>query len=182
MGDGSLQVVTFGCRLNAYESEQVRAQAVADGVTDAVVFNTCAVTAEAVRQARQAIRKARRERPGARLVVTGCAAQIDPGSFAAMPEVDLVLGNAEKAEPGALATMARVHVGDIMRPRESPRYKNAMPNAPVTPANAPNMRSVRLGNAAGKKRSSSNSSAKPTTCEMTTTAKTRARRLAMPPM
>jgi threonylcarbamoyladenosine tRNA methylthiotransferase MtaB len=120
VGDGSLQVVTFGCRLNAYESEQVRAQAVADGVTDAVVFNTCAVTAEAVRQARQAIRKARRERPGARLVVTGCAAQIDPGSFAAMPEVDLVLGNAEKAEPGALATMARVHVGDIMRPRESP--------------------------------------------------------------
>ena len=120
MADGALDVVTFGCRLNAYESEQVRAQAVADGIADTVVFNTCAVTAEAVRQARQAIRKARRERPGARLVVTGCAAQIDPGAFAAMPEVDLVLGNAEKAEPGALASPARVQVGDIMQLRESP--------------------------------------------------------------
>ncbi len=117
---GGVDVVTFGCRLNAYESEQVRAQAVADGITDAVVFNTCAVTAEAVRQARQAIRKARRERPGARLVVTGCAAQIDPGAFAAMPEVDLVLGNAEKAEPGALAITARQSVGDIMQLRQSP--------------------------------------------------------------
>jgi threonylcarbamoyladenosine tRNA methylthiotransferase MtaB len=112
VGDG-VDVITFGCRLNAYESEQVRAQAVADGVTDAVVFNTCAVTAEAVRQARQAIRKARRERPGAQLVVTGCAAQIDPATFAAMPEVDLVLGNAEKARPGALRSLNRVSVGDI---------------------------------------------------------------------
>jgi threonylcarbamoyladenosine tRNA methylthiotransferase MtaB len=120
VADGGLDVVTFGCRLNAYESEQVRAQAAADGITDAVVFNTCAVTAEAVRQARQAIRKARRERPGARLVVTGCAAQIDPGAFAAMPEVDLVLGNAEKAEPGALSAGARVQVGDIMQLRQSP--------------------------------------------------------------
>ena len=67
MGDGGapLDVVTFGCRLNAYESDAIRAQAAADGVTDAVIFNTCAVTAEAVRQARQAIRKARRERPDA---------------------------------------------------------------------------------------------------------------------
>ena len=116
----TLDVVTFGCRLNAYESEQVRAQAAADGVTDTVVFNTCAVTSEAVRQARQAIRKARRERPGERIVVTGCAAQIDPQSFVAMPEVDLVLGNAEKAEPGALATSERVRVGDIMQLRQSP--------------------------------------------------------------
>ena len=68
-----------------------------------MVFNTCAVTGEAVRQARQAIRKARRERPGARLIVTGCAAQIDPAAFAAMAEVDLVLGNAEKSAPGAYA-------------------------------------------------------------------------------
>jgi len=120
VADGGLDVVTFGCRLNAYESEQVRAQAAADGIGDAVVFNTCAVTAEAVRQARQAIRRARRERPAARLVVTGCAAQIDPGSFAAMPEVDLVLGNAEKSEPGALATAARQSVGDIMQLRGSP--------------------------------------------------------------
>jgi len=116
-GRSEIEVVTFGCRLNAYESEQVRAQAAADGITDAVVFNTCAVTGEAVRQARQAIRKARRERPGARLVVTGCAAQIDPASFAAMPEVDLVLGNAEKARPGALAIGERVRVSDIMQAR-----------------------------------------------------------------
>jgi threonylcarbamoyladenosine tRNA methylthiotransferase MtaB len=114
-----VDVVTFGCRLNAYESEAIRAQAAADGVTNAVVFNTCAVTGEAVRQARQAIRKARRERPGARLIVTGCAAQIDPQTFAAMPEVDLVLGNAEKAAPGALSETARVRVNDIMSVRET---------------------------------------------------------------
>jgi threonylcarbamoyladenosine tRNA methylthiotransferase MtaB len=115
-----VQVVTFGCRLNAYESEAIRARAEADGLADAVVFNTCAVTNEAVRQARQAIRKARRERPGARLIVTGCAAQIDPAAFAAMPEVDLVLGNAEKAAPGALGdTSARVRVNDIMSIRET---------------------------------------------------------------
>ena len=115
-----VQVVTFGCRLNAYESEAIRARAQADGLQDAVVFNTCAVTNEAVRQARQAIRKARRERPGARLIVTGCAAQIDPAAFAAMPEVDLVLGNAEKAAPGALGdTTARVRVNDIMSVRET---------------------------------------------------------------
>jgi len=115
-----VQVVTFGCRLNAYESEALRARAQADGVENAVVFNTCAVTNEAVRQARQAIRKARRERPGARLIVTGCAAQIDPAAFAAMAEVDLVLGNAEKAQPGALNdTSARVRVNDIMSVRET---------------------------------------------------------------
>jgi threonylcarbamoyladenosine tRNA methylthiotransferase MtaB len=108
-----VEVVTFGCRLNAYESDAIRAQAAADGVADAVVFNTCAVTAEAVRQARQAIRKARRERPDARLVVTGCAVQIDPDAFAAMPEIDLVLGNAGKSAPGALAAGERVRVGDI---------------------------------------------------------------------
>ncbi len=115
-----VQVVTFGCRLNAYESEAIRARATADGLQDAVVFNTCAVTNEAVRQARQAIRKARRERPGARLIVTGCAAQIDPAAFAAMPEVDLVLGNAEKAAPGALGdASARMRVNDIMSVRET---------------------------------------------------------------
>ncbi len=88
-------------------------------------FNTCAVTGEAVRQARQAIRKARRERPGSRLIVTGCAAQIDPAAFAAMPEVDLVLGNAEKAAPGAYsgdigaAAEARVKVNDIFSVKET---------------------------------------------------------------
>ena len=115
-----VDIVTFGCRLNAYESEAIRARAVQDGLSDAVVFNTCAVTGEAVRQARQAIRKARRERPGARVIVTGCAAQIDPAAFAAMPEVDLVLGNAEKAAPGAYAaTEARVRVNDIFSVRET---------------------------------------------------------------
>ncbi len=85
-----------------------------------MVFNTCAVTGEAVRQARQAIRKARRERPGARLIVTGCAAQIDPAAFAAMEEIDLVLGNAEKSAPGALLeTARRVRVDDIMAVRET---------------------------------------------------------------
>ena len=109
-----VDVVTFGCRLNFYESEGLKARAAADGVTDTVVFNTCAVTGEAVRQARQAIRKARRERPGARIVVTGCAAQIDPAGFADMPEVDLVLGNADKAEAGALLSTERVVASDIM--------------------------------------------------------------------
>jgi len=125
MPDGShapiddVDVVTFGCRLNAVESQAIREQALADGVRDAVVFNTCAVTGEAVRQARQAIRKARRERPFARLIVTGCAAQIDPAAFAGMAEVDLVLGNAEKAAPGALLDHGeRVRVSDIMAVRE----------------------------------------------------------------
>ena len=78
-----LEIITFGCRLNAYESEVMREQAVAAGLSSAVIVNTCAVTAEAVRQARQAIRRARRERPDAKIIVTGCAAQIDPDRFAA---------------------------------------------------------------------------------------------------
>src|SRR6266571_5536879 len=92
----SVDVVTFGCWLNAYESEVIRRQAQAAGLADTVVVNTCAVTAEAVRQSRQAIRKLARERPAARIVVTGCAAQTEPKTFAAMPEVALVLGNEEK--------------------------------------------------------------------------------------
>ena len=121
-GGDDVQIVTFGCRLNAYESEVIRARAAEDGLTDAIVFNTCAVTGEAVRQARQAIRKARRERPGARVIVTGCAAQIDPAAFAAMDEVDLVLGNAEKSAAGAYLAQApggRVRVNDIMSVRET---------------------------------------------------------------
>jgi len=117
-----VDIVTFGCRLNAYESEVIRARAAEDGLSDAVVFNTCAVTAEAVRQARQAIRKARRERPDARLIVTGCAAQIDPQAFAGMAEVDLVLGNAEKSQAGAYLARPdgpRVRVNDIMSVRET---------------------------------------------------------------
>jgi threonylcarbamoyladenosine tRNA methylthiotransferase MtaB len=119
--EGPVDIVTFGCRLNSYESEVIRKRAAEDGLADAVVFNTCAVTGEAVRQARQAIRKARRERPGAKLIVTGCAAQIDPAVFAAMPEVDLVLGNAEKSQAGSYAAgvEGRVRVNDIMSVRET---------------------------------------------------------------
>jgi threonylcarbamoyladenosine tRNA methylthiotransferase MtaB len=119
---GGVDIVTFGCRLNAYESEVIRARAAEDGLKDAIVFNTCAVTNEAVRQARQAIRKARRENPGAKLIVTGCAAQIDPAAFAAMAEVDLVLGNAEKSQAGAYADRipeGKVRVNDIMSVRET---------------------------------------------------------------
>src|SRR4051812_34460233 len=92
----SVDVITFGCRLNTYESEVIRRQARAADLPETVVFNTCAVTAEAVRQSRQAIRRLKRARPDARIVVTGCAAQTEPGSFADMPEVALVLGNEEK--------------------------------------------------------------------------------------
>jgi threonylcarbamoyladenosine tRNA methylthiotransferase MtaB len=108
----SLDVVTFGCRLNIAESEAIRRAAA--GLDNTVVVNTCAVTAEAVRQARQNIRRIRRERPHARIVVTGCAAQTEPGTFAAMPEVDRVLGNTEKLEARAWADDRRIAVGDIM--------------------------------------------------------------------
>ena len=92
----SVEVVTFGCRLNAAESEVIRREAQRAGFTDTVIVNTCAVTAEAVRQARQAIRSLRRRRPDAKIIVTGCAAQTEPQTFAAMPETDRVLGNGEK--------------------------------------------------------------------------------------
>ncbi len=109
----SIDVVTFGCRLNITESEAIRRAAA--GLTDTVVVNTCAVTAEAVRQARQNIRRIGRERPGARIVVTGCAAQTEPTTFAAMPEVDRVLGNAEKLDPRSWSDDSRrIAVGDIM--------------------------------------------------------------------
>ena len=120
----SVDILTLGCRLNSYESEVMRGHAEAAGLQDAVIVNTCAVTAEAVRQARQTIRRARRERPTASIIVTGCAAQIDPASFAEMPEVTRVIGNAEKmkAETFAgidfLADTARVQVNDIMSVRE----------------------------------------------------------------
>lgn len=91
-----IDVITFGCRLNTYESEVMKAEAAKAGLNDAILVNTCAVTGEAVRQARQAIRRARRENPKTRIIVTGCAAQTDAAGFAAMPEVDAVLGNEEK--------------------------------------------------------------------------------------
>jgi threonylcarbamoyladenosine tRNA methylthiotransferase MtaB len=111
----SVEVVTFGCRLNSYESEVVRRDMADAGLGDTVVFNTCAVTAEAVRQARQSIRRAKRQRPGRRVIVTGCAAQTQPESFAKMAEVDRVVGNEEKFDPYSWTeTGERVAVGDIM--------------------------------------------------------------------
>src|SRR6185437_12677136 len=94
-----LDIITFGCRLNAFESEVIRGAAGTAGLDDAVVVNTCAVTAEAERQARQAIRRARRERPNARIIVTGCAATLSPERYGALAEVDLVLDNAAKLRP-----------------------------------------------------------------------------------
>ncbi|EKE44189.1 MiaB-like tRNA modifying enzyme [Oceaniovalibus guishaninsula JLT2003] len=116
-----------GCRLNAYEAEAMKALAADAGLTDAVIVNTCAVTAEAVRKARQDIRRLHRANPGARIVVTGCAAQTQPETFAAMPEVAHVLGNAEKMSPAVWASLApdftgpteRVRVDDIMSVRET---------------------------------------------------------------
>jgi threonylcarbamoyladenosine tRNA methylthiotransferase MtaB len=93
------EIITFGCRLNAFESEVIRRAAAAAGLRDAVVVNTCAVTAEAERQARQAIRRARRRHPEAMIIVTGCAAEIDPERYAELPEVDRVLGNRSKLQP-----------------------------------------------------------------------------------
>jgi threonylcarbamoyladenosine tRNA methylthiotransferase MtaB len=124
----SVEVVTFGCRLNAYESEVIRREAQAAGLADTIVVNTCAVTAEAVRQSRQAIRRLKRERPDAPIVVTGCAAQTEPQTYAAMPEVASVLGNAEKltgaawrahrdrlaAAPFGVAAEQKIAVNDIM--------------------------------------------------------------------
>jgi threonylcarbamoyladenosine tRNA methylthiotransferase MtaB len=109
----SVQVVTFGCRLNAAESEVIRREAERAGMSDTVVVNTCAVTAEAVRQARQTIRALRRERPQAKIIVTGCAAQTEPQTFVAMAETDRVLGNAEKLSAAAWdATRAAFNVED----------------------------------------------------------------------
>ncbi len=119
-----IEIITFGCRLNAYESEVMREHANAAGLGDAVIVNTCAVTTESVRQARQAIRKARRAKPDAKIVVTGCAAQIDPQAFAAMAEVDHVIGNQEKTKAESFAGLSiadseRVRVNDIMSVRET---------------------------------------------------------------
>ena len=110
------QFVTFGCRLNTYESVVMRNHAETAGLGNAIVFNTCAVTAEATRQARQAIRRAHAENPSAQIIVTGCAAQTDPQMFAAMPEVSRVLGNEEKMQAASWSQSdaPRVAVADIM--------------------------------------------------------------------
>jgi threonylcarbamoyladenosine tRNA methylthiotransferase MtaB len=121
------RVVTLGCRLNAFESEVMRGHAAAAALGDTVLVNTCAVTAEAVRQATQSIRKLKRDNPQARVIVTGCAAQIDPKRFADMPEVDIVIGNAEKMQAETyrglgLTSSPRVAVNDIMSVRETAHH------------------------------------------------------------
>jgi threonylcarbamoyladenosine tRNA methylthiotransferase MtaB len=125
--DMSVDVVTFGCRLNAFESEVIRREAESAGLADTIVINSCAVTNEAVAQARQSIRRLKRERPGARIVVTGCAAQTQPEMFAGMVEVDRVVGNDEKMrgeawrDAGAafgIAGSEKIAVADIMTVRK----------------------------------------------------------------
>lgn len=127
----SAKIVTFGCRLNAYESEVMRRESRVAGLDDlesgAIIFNTCAVTAEAVRQAKQAIRKARKENPNARIIVTGCAAQTKASDFTEMDEVDLILGNEEKLHAHSYRQLPdfgvnlfeKVRVNDIMSIREN---------------------------------------------------------------
>jgi threonylcarbamoyladenosine tRNA methylthiotransferase MtaB len=138
----TVEVVTFGCRLNAYESDVIRCQARAAGVGEVVIINTCAVTAEAVRQSRQTIRRIKREHPDVPVVVTGCAAQIDPRTFADMPEVALVLGNDEKLSgkiwrehrnpllmrrPVDVPSEKKINVNDIMTVRETPAHTAILP-------------------------------------------------------
>ena len=113
------QVINLGCRLNIYEGEIIRQHLAAAGDSDTIVINSCAVTGEAVRQARQTIRRLKRERPEARVIVTGCAAQVEAAGFAAMPEVSRVVGNAEKLDAATLLGGERVRVGDIMAVRET---------------------------------------------------------------
>ncbi|MBN8543471.1 MAG: tRNA (N(6)-L-threonylcarbamoyladenosine(37)-C(2))-methylthiotransferase MtaB [Alphaproteobacteria bacterium] len=117
----SIEVVTFGCRLNTYESEVMKSHAEAAGLKDTIIFNTCAVTAEAEKQARQSIRRARRENPNARIIVTGCAAQVHAEDFKAMPEVNAVLGNDEKMKPAPYLSVdtERAQVNDIMSVKET---------------------------------------------------------------
>ncbi|MBC7280879.1 tRNA (N(6)-L-threonylcarbamoyladenosine(37)-C(2))-methylthiotransferase MtaB [Hoeflea sp.] len=122
-----VRVLTFGCRLNTFESETMRSAAETAGLNNAVLVNTCAVTADAVRQARQAIRRARRDHPHARIVVSGCAAQTEPETFAGMEEVDAVIGNEAKGRVSTysklpdfgVAESEKIRVNDIMAVRET---------------------------------------------------------------
>jgi threonylcarbamoyladenosine tRNA methylthiotransferase MtaB len=122
----SVETLTFGCRLNAYESEVMKAEAEKAGLADALIVNTCAVTAEAVRQAKQSIRKAKRDNPGRQIIVTGCAAQTEARTFGDMAEVDFVIGNNDKLKAESYKPMAfgvplndKVQVNDIMSVRET---------------------------------------------------------------
>jgi threonylcarbamoyladenosine tRNA methylthiotransferase MtaB len=122
----AIQTLTFGCRLNAYEGEVMKAEAEKAGLDNAIIINTCAVTQESVRQAKQAVRKARRDNPQAKIIVTGCAAQTEARSFGDMAEVDLVIGNADKLKAESYQPMVfglplndKVQVNDIMSVRET---------------------------------------------------------------
>lgn len=115
----SVEILTFGCRLNAFESEVMRGHAQAAGLDDTFIINTCAVTAEAERQARQAIRRVHREHPGAKIVVTGCAVQIDATRWSHLPGVTRVLGNVEKLQAGNWESSEPRLVSDIMNVRQT---------------------------------------------------------------
>ncbi len=117
-GEGP-KVITFGCRLNIYESEVIKDHAKKAGLNDAIIINTCAVTNEAVQKARQAVRRAKRENPDAKVIVTGCAAQLDPQGFGAMPEVSHVIGNDLKLKAEGWQLGERVRVNDIMEVKET---------------------------------------------------------------
>ena len=134
LGESQAKVVTLGCRLNAYESDVIAANARDAGEGPAVIINTCAVTNDAVAESRRQVRKAARENPGAKIIVTGCAAQIDPAMFANMTEVDQVLGNHEKMNPmsfGPDAPSERIRVNDIMSIRETAPQFMGSENAPL---------------------------------------------------
>src|SRR5438094_8217771 len=120
-----IEVITFGCRLNAFESEAMRRLADGAGLGNAVIVNTCAVTAEAERQARQAIRRARREHPEARIIVTGCAATLAPERYAALAEVDLVLDNEAKLKADSYRSEAPTPTLPRLRGREYGRSAEA---------------------------------------------------------
>ena len=134
LGESQAKVVTLGCRLNAYESDVIAANARDAGQGPAVIINTCAVTNDAVAESRRQVRKAARENPSAKIIVTGCAAQIDPAMFANMTEVDQVLGNHEKMNPmsfGPDAPSERIRVNDIMSIRETAPQFMGSENAPL---------------------------------------------------
>ncbi len=133
------KLITFGCRLNAFESEVIRREASRAGLGHAVIVNTCAVTAEAQRQARQAIRKARREHPDAPIIVTGCAAQTEAESFARMPETDAVLGNVEKLRPESWAAVSEISGGGGSGAGKPVLVSDIMERRELKPAHIPGM-------------------------------------------
>jgi threonylcarbamoyladenosine tRNA methylthiotransferase MtaB len=125
--NSNVKTLTFGCRLNTYETQVMKREADKAGLENAILVNTCAVTGEAVRQAKQAIRKARRENPDARIIVSGCAAQTEPESFASMDEIDLIIGNDDKLKSQSYRALPefginnfeKVRVNDIFEVEEN---------------------------------------------------------------